>query len=117
MANMIKIEFIKGPDVDRYVIKGTNILHRDDGPAAIFKAGHELWYQNGVKHRADGPAITWYTGKQAWIQNGVRHRLDGPAVVSALGPELDEYWINGIKHTEDSYKLLLFTLYNKKVND
>ena len=94
-------------------------LHRDDGPAVIFKLGEEYWYKNGLLHRVDGPAITklipvgyklYYqngylhredgptfccNGNEYWYFKGVYHRLNGPAIIHADGTE--EFWIHGIK--------------------
>ena len=51
-----------------------NKLHREDGPAVIFKNGYEAWYLNGLLHREDGPAKGkngtnewWYKGRRIMI--------------------------------------------------
>lgn len=47
-----------------WVIKGTNCLHREDGPARQWsggRSGTEEWWVNHKLHRIDGPAITYIT--------------------------------------------------------
>ena len=41
-------------------------LHREDGPAVIFKNGHTEWYKEGSLHREDGPAIIRTNGDKYW---------------------------------------------------
>lgn len=56
--------------IKRYFIKGTNIFHRDDGPAIEYTDGYKVWYQHGKLHRLDGPAIEWANGhKEFWIND------------------------------------------------
>lgn len=45
-------------------------LHRDSGPAIIFKSGTRLWYQHGRAHRIDGPARIWADGRVQWCLDG-----------------------------------------------
>jgi hypothetical protein len=66
--------------VTRYFIKGTQTLHREDGPAVIWADKTEEWYYNGRRHRLDGPAIEANDGIKVWYFNGNCHREDGPAV-------------------------------------
>jgi len=71
-------------------------LHREDGPAAIYKYSEEAlaeckeddeldtlpteeWIQNGSYHRKDGPAITYMDGTVEYRFNG--NREDGPAAI------------------------------------
>lgn len=100
------------------------IIHRLDGPAAVYDNGSVEWYRNGKPHREDGPAIEntstsaslivreWYyngenhredglaveyaDGMLSWYRHGFYHRLDGPAVMrnSSLG-ETAHYYVNG----------------------
>lgn len=58
-------------------IKGTNIIHCEDGPAEKY-GSDENWYKAGQLHRIGGPALT-SGGYQEWWVNGQLHRLDGPA--------------------------------------
>lgn len=64
-----------------YVIKGTSLLHREDGPARIYgddKVGYwNTWYKNNVKHREDGPAdyctgLLGETHKDLFYLNGIQ---------------------------------------------
>ena len=77
-----------------WVIKGTNILHREDGPAVEWNDGRKDWWLNGMCHREDGPATVWPDGAKNWWINGKLHRADGPAIVYADGHA--EWCINGI---------------------
>ena len=40
------------------------------------------WHKEGTEilHREDGPAVEWFDGRKSWYQNNKRHRLDGPAI-------------------------------------
>lgn len=77
------------------------VVHRDDGPAIIFKDGTRVWYQHGKIHRENGPAIEHPDGGTEWSQNNRLHRTDGPAVEYPTGLR---YWfvngflINGYRH-------------------
>jgi hypothetical protein len=74
-------------------------LHRLDGPAIIWKDGHQEWYVEGKLHRLDGPAIIWKDGHQEWFVEGFRHRLDGPACIWADGTQ--EWFVEGFWHRQD----------------
>jgi len=50
--------------------EGTNILHREDGPAVELYYGGKMWYQNGKRHREDGPAKEWNNGDKEYWLNG-----------------------------------------------
>lgn len=47
-------------DYHDWVIKGTNKIHREDGPARIWSDGSEEWWINNELHRIDGPAIIYH---------------------------------------------------------
>jgi len=64
----------------RWHKEGTEILHREDGPAVEWFDGRKSWYQNNKRHRLDGPAIEYNSGTKFWYQNDELHRLDGPAI-------------------------------------
>jgi len=50
--------------------EGTDILHREDGPAIEWNHGTKYWYQNGKLHRIDGPAVEYWNGeKEYWLYN------------------------------------------------
>jgi len=73
-----------------YLIKGTNMLHRDDGPAVEYISGLKEWWINGKLHRDDGPAVINPKMSMEWYKDGKRHREDGPAVIYFSG---DLCWI------------------------
>lgn len=77
-----------------FYIKGTNVLHREDGPAAIGSRGAEMWMQRGQLHREDGPAVRFPDGSTAYWLDGLLHREDGPAVIEADGTHT--YAIHGV---------------------
>jgi hypothetical protein len=90
---MIEVEsFTKNGYVVFYV-KGTTILHREDGPAIIWRDGSESWYFYGKLHRDGGPAYIESVGLKEWWSHGMRHRDDGPAVIHMNG-EI-EWWLDG----------------------
>ena len=74
-------------------------LHRDDGPAMIYKNGTRKWVKDGKLHRDDGPAVVDADGSQIWYLNGQRHRDDGPAVVNSDGTRM--WYKAGKLHRED----------------
>jgi hypothetical protein len=97
---MIEIEKVIDNHRILYFKKGTNILHREDGPAIEYETGLKEWFFNGERHRDDGPAMLREAiGYEEWIINGKHHRLDGPAIKSPFG---GEYWYkNELLHRED----------------
>lgn len=60
-------------NVKRWFKKGTNILHREDGPAVEDIIGNKFWYQNGLLHREDGPAIEYWDGYKYWYVKGKQY--------------------------------------------
>lgn len=47
------------------------LLHREDGPAIVFRDNSELWIFNGKRHRVDGPAFIMKSdGISKWYLNG-----------------------------------------------
>jgi len=52
-------------------------LHLDDGPAAVYPDGRQIWYRNGNLHREGGPAIVYPDGSQYWYLNGQQVQPDG----------------------------------------
>ena len=42
-----------------WLLEGTSLLHRADGPAYESTNGYAAWYWLGRYHREDGPAILW----------------------------------------------------------
>lgn len=49
---------------------GTDLLHREDGPAIESASGNKFWYFEGKLHRVDGPAIEWANGIKLWYIEG-----------------------------------------------
>lgn len=84
-----------------YYVNGT--IHRDNGPARLFKDGRIIYFQNGFIHREDGPAEVYLDGSYAYSKNGNYHRDDGPAVVNS---EEIQYWKYGNLHREDGPALI-----------
>jgi hypothetical protein len=103
---MIEVEKITKPNQTFYFIKGTEILHREDGPAVITWDGSKMWYINNKLHRIDGPAIEWKSGTKEWLVNEKRHRVDGPAVMHSDG--MVSWFLNDIwfKTKEDWFEAL-----------
>lgn len=73
-------------------------LHREDGPAVVWKNGTKEWYANGKLHRENGPAIEWTAGSMEWFFIGKLHRIDGPAIIFASGAK--QWYLNGQQLTE-----------------
>jgi hypothetical protein len=74
-----------GMDIERWICRECNGIHRDDGPALIKIDGTQYWYSHGSIHRNDGPAVIRPDGTQEWWLDHRRHRNDGPAVIRADG--------------------------------
>ena len=98
---MIEVEKNTEHNQTLYYIKGTEILHREDGPAVIYKDGRKEWYMNGQLHRVGGPAIETEYGSKFWIFYNKIHRVDGPAVISSNGKL--EWWLNGKPYTKEEW--------------
>ena len=45
-------------------------LHRDNGPAVIYKDGTKVWWKHGKIHREDGPACEFTDGNKWWFFDG-----------------------------------------------
>lgn len=83
----------------QYFMPGTDILHREDGPAFV-SAHVSMWYREGKCHRIDGPAKLTSDGTERWYIHGLLHREDGPAVI---GPGAYKAWFkNGLCYREES---------------
>ena len=88
-----------------YYKPGTDILHREVGPAVEWADGTKHWCINGILHREDGPAVDCPKGVNsrymAWFVNGKKHREDGPAVEWDDGTK--HWYINGVKLTKQEF--------------
>lgn len=93
LRNSYGCEIIQNLNIDKMYSKlyfnKERKLHKDDGPAVIFKHGNKYWFKNGELHRENGPAVETEDGRQEWYQNGKLHREDGPAFILANGAQ---YW-------------------------
>ena len=81
--------------------EGTEIPHREDGPAVECLDGTKYWYKNGKLHREDGPAYEHASGYKEWWVNGNLHREDGPTVEEVDGDK--KWFINGKQLTEEEF--------------
>ena len=45
-------------------------IHRENGPAIIWKDGSTFWYLNDQCHRIDGPAAEYSNGVKLWFIHG-----------------------------------------------
>lgn len=57
-----------------------NQLHREDGPAIIYKSGEFHNYVHGSNNLPDRPAGFFRSGYYIWRKNGFLNRSDGPAM-------------------------------------
>ena len=75
-------------------------LHREDGPALIFRNGAKKWYFNGKKHRIDGPAETYPNGVRHWYINNMNVSIEV------------ERWLveNNIRYPFDDAEIVQFKL-------
>jgi hypothetical protein len=46
-------------------------LHRDEGPAIIYKDSTQMWYQNDMLHREDGPSMICPGGQVNYFLNDI----------------------------------------------
>lgn len=76
------------------------LIHRIHGPSIVSLNRVTAWSKNGRHHREDGPALCG-DGHKYWHYEGKYHRKNGPAIVYSDGSE--QYWVNGIKHTEKEF--------------
>lgn len=81
----------------RYYLNG--LLHRNDGPAAIYSSGYQQWFEHGKLHRIGGPAVTFDDNhREEWWINNQRHRIGGPAVICT---DCEEWYKNDYLHRLD----------------
>ncbi len=75
---MIEVEKVNLNNGILYYIKGTKVLHREDGPAFLIKSNRiKKWYYNGKLHREDGPAYIYPNISKEWYINGVLYNKEG----------------------------------------
>ena len=61
--------------------------------------GDIFYLKNNKLHREEGPAIIYKNGIIWWMNDGKLHRENGPAIINKK--ELIEYWIYGQPATEE----------------
>jgi len=81
-------------DVGHIIKHCKHKLHREDGPAIIFK-NNKKWYRYGKLHRYNNPAVVYSNGTKKWWVNGKLHRIDGPAI--STNTRGFSWFINGKK--------------------
>ena len=101
LKNRAKKEYKNG-----WVQRGTALfhyqkgkLHKDNGPAVIFKE-KKMWYHYGTIYREnDLPCVEYENGSKEWYSDKNRfHRLGGPArIIFKNGICFKEWWVNGKK--------------------
>jgi hypothetical protein len=65
------------------------------GPTDPYDSLLEMYTdENNQLHREDGPAEIWKKGDWGYYKHGKKHRIDGPAVYKS---KRFEYWIDGNK--------------------
>jgi hypothetical protein len=73
----------------------------------IDEDGTKRWRnKDGHLHREDGPAIVYKDGTQFWWLNDKLHREDGPAVIFPDGGEY--FYLIDKRYTEDAYRTIQF---------
>ena len=75
-------------------------IHRDGDLPAVIDSDYQSWFKEGIAHRdGDMPAIVYADGSQEWYKEGKNHR-DGdlPAVVYADGSQ--EWCKDDVYHRE-----------------
>lgn len=86
MSNVIRVDNASG--VIRWMLVGTSLCHREDGPALIEPGLYEAWCRLGKYHRHDGPAILYNSGKVLWFLNG--QQINSTKVFQLLSKLSDE---------------------------
>lgn len=90
-------------------------LHREGGPAVLFRGEQltleipwtrirlrgpaDLWFYRGRLHRDDGPAVEDAQETRMWFLDGKVHREDGPAIQDN-DKQITWWWRNGVPHRE-----------------
>jgi hypothetical protein len=57
-------------DVTHFECDENDLLHAENGPALITKAGAKVWYKHGLCHREDGPAYIISDNVKSWYYEG-----------------------------------------------
>jgi hypothetical protein len=67
----------------------------------ISPEGVETWVKDGKLHREDGPAIVWKDGSVEWWHKGERHREDGPAYIGSKGIKI--YYLFRLVYSKEEW--------------
>jgi hypothetical protein len=89
-------------------------LHRQDGPAIIYKDGSLQWWVKDRLHCLDGPACINDDNKQWWVENRC-HRVDGPAIIKSDG--CHEWWVRGIKLNKNQVNIAMSIISDMPIED
>jgi hypothetical protein len=68
---MTEVDIIETKSYTVYFVKGTGLLHREDGPALELTDGRKEWFIKGKRHRGDGPALILADGRIFWYLNNI----------------------------------------------
>ena len=72
-------------------------IHREDGPAIIYRNGATYWYLNGLQHRESGPAIDFDRHRKSWYYKDICYGRNNEFT--------NETWLEKVK--ELKYKEML----------
>jgi hypothetical protein len=99
MEKIMEYKVVVTKDSTKWYKHGTDLIHREDGPACEYANGNKVWYKEGKRHREDGPAVEYADGHKVWYKEGKYHREGGPAIEHANG---EKWWYkDGKLHRED----------------
>jgi len=65
----------------------------------ITPQGHRVWYNNTDVHREDGPAVIFRDGSYGYFINDKPHRIDGPAATFPNGTQ--KWFIGGHQYFDN----------------
>jgi hypothetical protein len=73
MEKIMEYRVVVTKDFTKWYKHGTDLLHREDGPACEYANGDKEWYKGGKLHREDGPAIEYADGNKSWYLEGKKY--------------------------------------------
>jgi hypothetical protein len=62
MEKIMEYRVVVTKDFTKWYKHGTDLLHREDGPAVEHAYGSKSWYKEGKLHREGGPACEYANG-------------------------------------------------------
>lgn len=80
----------------------------DDGTPGV------KYYLNGVLHREDGPAVIWRNGTKHWLIHGKSHRSDGPCTEWSDGEKRYSFYSERYSLRDYKKVLLLTSIFRLK---